>query len=194
MVGTDLTVGIRRRHAAAIGRPIKADDGRRDLHPAELGLNDGIRFETKVEIARHDVPVFVLAQGTRSRRYGCDIAQGGRDIKMHHRRQAAILAYSGRLNGRLRLGGPAWRQGKPEQRQGDANQATSKTNQDGPIKEGGSISRFSFHERFFLSVFGSVRDVFLMKCQNAIALTVFPARGSAPAGVPLERKCCNWVV
>ena len=85
---------------------------------------------------------------------------------MHHRGQTLIYASMVGLNGRLRLRGPAWVQAKPEQRQGDANQATSKTNQDGPIKEGGSRSRFSFHERFFLSVFGSVRNVFLVTCRK----------------------------
>ena len=74
MVGADLTIGIRRRHAATVAWPIKADERRRDFYPvADLGLNDRIRFETKVEIARDDVAVFILAQLAWSRRDRFDI-------------------------------------------------------------------------------------------------------------------------
>jgi hypothetical protein len=70
MVEADLTVGIRRRNAAAVGRTIKADDGRWDFTAAESGLDDWIRFETKPETPRYDVAVFVLPQLARSGRIG----------------------------------------------------------------------------------------------------------------------------
>ena len=118
MVGTDITVGIRRRTAEIVGLPIKADDRRGDLNPAERGLNDGIRLESKAEIARHDVPVFVFAQAVRSRRYRRDIAQGRRDIKMHHRGQALIFTSNRRLRITLRR-----RTAQPEERKRDADEA-----------------------------------------------------------------------
>src|SRR5205085_11128454 len=63
MVGADLAIGIRRRHAATVAWSVKANEGRRDLLPvAGFRLNNRIGFQAKVGIARDDVLVFVLTQ------------------------------------------------------------------------------------------------------------------------------------
>ena len=98
MVWTDRPIGVRWYHAADIRRTIKTDDWRRYPNLAEQSLHNWVGHDrTKRRQVRHDIAVFVLAQGTLLCRQRLHITQGRRDIEVHDRQDATKLGLHNRM-------------------------------------------------------------------------------------------------
>ena len=141
VIGTDLSVRVRRRTAAEIAVSIERNDRTRYSDLAEHPLHSLIRDNGTDRSERNRALLLVLAQRTLLYRQRYHVAQRRRNVVLHHLQDAAILG----LNNRLRTAGLPRRRSLRKQDNCDCCKAQQNAEQNAEFKKCAFRSGFLFH-------------------------------------------------